>query len=166
MQGMDSVTFRLKPYCSLSILPNSLPPEKKIKKENKTPLSVPITPSLGEEAFLGGWTRVGGGETVVLVQGDSRVLQGSSQKEVRESGQTNINQMYNSPKLENHSWLYSTNNSKGNTQDSILLSFVSCLLYVVYYYWMSEKRGVILYKVQNWLPITQLTTRISKKLLR
>ena len=90
----------------------------------------------------------------------------NSKRGVRESGQTNINQMYNSPKLENHSWLYSTNNSKGNTQDSILLSFVSCLLYVVYYYWMSEKRGVILYKVQNWLPITQLTTRISKKLLR
>ena len=74
--------------------PPQLPPtrKKKRKKENKTPLSLPITPSLGEEAFLGGWTRVGGGETVVLVQGDSRVLQGSSQKEVRESGQTNINQ--------------------------------------------------------------------------
>lgn len=37
--------------------------QKSQKPKNKTPLSVPITPSLGEEAFLGGWTRVGGGES-------------------------------------------------------------------------------------------------------
>lgn len=123
--GEGLSNFQAEILRSLCILPNSLPPQK-TKNENKTPLSVPITPSLGEEAFLGGWTRVGGGETVVLVQGDSRVLQGSSQKEVRESGQKTSVKMYNSPKLENHSWLYSTNNSKGNSEGSFF--------YLVYHY--------------------------------
>lgn len=50
--------------------PPQFPPTKNKPKKakiylnkSKAPLSVPITPSLGEEAFLGGWTRVGGGET-------------------------------------------------------------------------------------------------------
>lgn len=60
MQGMDSVTFRLKSYCSLSILPNSLPPgEKKKKKENKTPFSPNHTFSRG--GGLSWWLNQGWG---------------------------------------------------------------------------------------------------------
>lgn len=168
MQGMNLVTFRLKSYCSLSILPNSLPPKKtkQNKNENKTPLSVPITPSLGEEAFLGGWTRVGGGETVVLVQGDSKCCKVQVKRRWESQVKQTSIKMYNSPTLENHSWLYSTNNSKGNTQDSILLSFLSCLLLYIVVSLLNEwkERCDPIWTVQNWLLITQLTMRISNKL--
>lgn len=135
---MDSVTFRLKSYCSLSILPNSLPPGKKKKKERKkgkrkqSPTFCP-NHTFSRGRGLSWWLNQGWG------RGDcgsgSRRLQSAARFKSKGGERVRSNKHQSkciiSPKLENHNWLYSTNNSKRNTQDSILFSFLSCLLLYV-----------------------------------
>lgn len=143
MHGVDSVTFRLKSYCSLSILPNSLPQKQnqKHKKQKQNPTFCP-NHTFSRGGGLSWWLNQGWG------RGDcgsgSRRLQSAARFKSKGGERVRSNKHQQKciipPKMENHSWLYSTNNSKGNTQDSILLSFLSCLLLYVVILLLNEWR--------------------------
>lgn len=154
--------------------PPQLPPTKKRKKEQKKKEKRKQSPTFcpnhtfSRGRGLSWWLNQGWG------RGDcgsgSRRLQSAARFKSKGGERVRSNKHQSkciiSPKLENHSWLHSTNNSKGNTKDSILLSFLSCLLVYVVILLLNEWREMWSYvnNYQNWLPNTPLIMRSSNQL--
>lgn len=129
MQGMNSVTLRLKSYCSLSILPKSLPqnnkqtnqkpPKNKNKKLKENPTFCP-NHTFSRGRSLSWWLNQGWGEGRLWFW--YKKTSECCKVQVKRRWESQVKQIsikiFNSPKVENHSWLHSTNHSDGNTKDS------------------------------------------------